>query len=123
MPKMPIEIGKLDSGPDRHFRHLLTEVLRRACRRRKKRLADAEIAEALSACVGWRVTVAQLNDWTAKSKLTRFFPAYLVRPLCEVLGDDRLQRLIMGPELSNLVRLGERNKRLLRRVRRKKGRA
>ncbi len=65
-----------------------------------------QIAEELSRVVGQRITVQQLNEWSAPSGGRRF-PAFLVRPFSEVVGNDLLQRFIMGRRLRDLVRLGE----------------
>jgi hypothetical protein len=65
-----------------------------------------KIAEELSRVVGQRITVQQLNEWSAPSGERRI-PAFLVRPFSEVVGNDLLQRFIMGRRLEDLVRLGE----------------
>ncbi len=65
-----------------------------------------QIAEELSRVVGQKITLQQLNEWSAPAGGRRI-SAFLVRPFCEVVGDDRLQRFIMGRRLRDLVRLGE----------------
>ena len=106
---MPEEIGRGKLALDRRFRRLLKRVLPRGRR--------PWVAEALTARSGRTVTKRQVDEWCAESKSTRFFPAYLVRLLCDILGDRRLQGFFAGREFTNLARLGERNKRLLGRFR------
>ncbi len=49
-----------------------------------------------------------LNAFAAQSNETARFPAALIIPLCDITGDDRLQRFVMGPRLRKLVEFAER---------------
>lgn len=89
---------------DKALREHLSAAIQHA---RKRALKDRpQIAEELSRVVGQRITMQQLNEWSAPSGVRRF-PAFLVRPFSEVVGNDLLQRFIMGGRLRDLVRLGE----------------
>lgn len=80
----------------------IREKLRAAMRGKDR----PHIAEELSELVGQRITMQQLNEWSAPSGRRRF-PGFLVRPFSEIVGNDLLQRFIMGRRLRDLVRLGE----------------
>jgi hypothetical protein len=98
------EIGtqKMRASPtESDFRELVARILKRSPKDRQA------IAMELSALTGERVTRGMLNDWLAPSKAKVRFPASFIRPLCEVLADDSLQRYVMGKRLRQLVRLGE----------------
>src|SRR6266446_2997489 len=88
--------------PDKELRHLVTEVIRAYPKKRP------QIAEELTAIVGQRITVHMLNDFTSESKKPARFPAAFLEALCEVAGDDRLQRFAMGDWLRQLVVFAER---------------
>jgi hypothetical protein len=87
---------------DNQLRKLLTDIIRDCP---KKRL---QIAEELSELLGQSVTVHMLNDFTSESKKPARFPALFILPLCQVVGDDRLQRHVMGNRLRMLVEFAER---------------
>jgi hypothetical protein len=66
------------------------------------------LAEELSRRAGRRISPSMINAFAAPSNETAHFPAALVIDLCEVTGDDRLQRFLMGPRLRALVEFAER---------------
>lgn len=65
------------------------------------------VAEELSEATGVQITLRMLNDYTAESRRPYRFPAAWVIPFCRITGDDSLQRLLLGPELADILRLGE----------------
>lgn len=86
---------------DATVRELLAKVIRRCAKSRE------QIADEMSNLVGRQITVAMLNGYTAPSKEPARFPAAFVCAFCEATGDDRLQRLVLGPRLSKLLEFGE----------------
>jgi hypothetical protein len=87
---------------DAALRRLLTEIIRASSKKR------AQIAEEMSALLGQHVSEYMLHDFSAPSKRPARFPAAFIEAFCEVLGDDRLQRFLMGERLRKLVALAER---------------
>jgi hypothetical protein len=71
---------------------------------RGKRL---QLAEALSARAGRLISLSLLNAYSSTTSSTARFPASLILPLGEITEDDRLQRLVMGPRLRQLVEFAE----------------
>jgi hypothetical protein len=67
----------------------------------------AEIAEALSTETGTHVSVRMLDQFTAESRSRYRFPAAWVIPFCRITGNDALQRVLLGPELGQVLRIGE----------------
>lgn len=53
------------------------------------------------------ITLSSLNDYTGRTKAGARFPAAYVAAFCEVVGDDSLQRLILGQRLRDLIDIGE----------------
>ncbi len=105
MPSLPEKTGTPREqlcDPDSELRRLVTEMIRRCP---KKRL---QIAEELSAKLGHRVTEHMLNDFTSEGKKPARFPAYFIAPLCEIVGNDELQRFVMSERLRKLVDFAER---------------
>jgi hypothetical protein len=87
---------------DATLRRLLSDILTEGSEKRN------EIAEKLSARAGRRISCSMLNAFAAPSNETARFPAALIIHLCEITGDDRLQRFVMGPRLRRLVEFAER---------------
>lgn len=93
-----------DSDPiERAIRELVAKALN-GC---KKRLTREQIAAELSARMGQRVTKSQLDDWASESKKGLRFPVSLVKPLCQVTGDDRLARIPLTEQMAHDLRVGE----------------
>jgi hypothetical protein len=87
---------------------------------KKSGKSHEQFAADLAVAVGCKVSPRMLYRFTAPSELTRF-PAAWVDAFCRVAGDDLLKRLLLGPELRELLELGERaaeilNERAQRRV-------
>ena len=56
---------------------------------------------------GMGVSVHQLNAWLAPNRQNSRFPCILLSLFCETTGSDALKRLLLGPELCELLELGE----------------
>ncbi len=89
-------------GSDLALRRLLSEVMG-ACGKDRE-----TIAAELSRKTGRPITASILNDYTATTKTAARFPAAYVRGLCEVTGNDSLQRFVLEPRLLALIEIGER---------------
>jgi hypothetical protein len=87
---------------DAALRRILSDILTESSEKRH------DIAEKLSARAGRRISCSMLNAFAAPSNETARFPAALIVHLCEITGDDRLQRFVMGPRLLRLVEFAER---------------
>lgn len=102
--QVPEITGNLDVAQgidgDAVLRKMLSRIIRRCPLRRP------EICEALSGRVGVTVTPFMLDCYPSSSKKHRF-PAAFIEAFCEVIGDDGLQRPVMGQRLRQLVALGE----------------
>lgn len=85
---------------DSDVRKLLSRVIRKSHEKR------VSIAQQLSAALDYPVTVVMLDGFSAPSKAARF-PAAWVPAFCEVLGNYELQRLLLSPRLSLLLKLGD----------------
>ncbi len=89
------------SEHDLAIRQLLALIIRDCAKSR------AQIADAMEAISGLKVTVSMLNLWTAPSRVETRFPCVFVHPFCEATGDDRLRRFLLGPRLRGLLEVGE----------------
>lgn len=87
---------------DAALRRTVTEIIRRSTKSR------AQIAEELGKRMHQRVTEHILNDFTSERKKAARFPAAFIEAFCEITGDDKLQRLVMGERLRKLVEFAER---------------
>lgn len=92
------ELLTLDSA----IRSALSKAMR-ACPQKTREAIAAELSEQ----TGTRVTLHMLNEFTAESRRQYRFPAAWVVPFCRITGDDSLQRLLLGPELAEVLRIGE----------------
>lgn len=101
IPKMPDAIGTRKPA-DEIFRKNLVDVVKRSSKDHKW------IAEQLTLHAGQTISKRMLDDWTAESKKRARFPAALIAPICEVLGNDALQRHVIGPRLRKLLEFAER---------------
>ncbi|MGB7590685.1 MAG: hypothetical protein WCD04_14460 [Terriglobia bacterium] len=86
---------------DAHLRRLLAQMIR-SCP-----LKRAEICARLSSLLGIRVSPFMLDCYTSESKKKARFPAAFIEPFCEVVGNDALQRRVMGARLRGIVDLRE----------------
>jgi len=74
---------------------------------KKSGKSHEQVAAELSVALGHKVSARMLYRFTAPSEQASF-PAAWVAAFCEVTGDDALKRLILGPQLCELLELGER---------------
>lgn len=88
------------ADPNQTLKKLLTQLIKESKRDR------AAIAAAMSRHTGCRVSTRMLFDWSASRKQARL-PAAFVEAFCKALGDDRLQRHIMGERLRRALAVGE----------------
>src|SRR5260370_9330637 len=90
-----VETFDLDSL-DRRVRQTMDRDIDRSGRSRE------QVADRMG------VSVHQLNAWLAPSRRNSRFPCVLLSLFCEATGSDALKRLILGPQLCELLELGER---------------
>jgi hypothetical protein len=93
------------------IRQLLVDAIRRSPKSRE------EIVEEMTRMLGRKITTSMLNACTAPGRECSRFPACWVWSFCKVLGDDHLQRFLLGPELLSMLQLGEADAHLLERNR------
>jgi len=68
-----------------------------------------QIALVMTEDLGRPITVNMLNDFVRESKNgAAKFPLCYADAFCRAVGDDRLKRFILGPQLCELLELGER---------------
>ncbi len=84
---------------DPALRDLIADIIRRCPKKRP------QLAEELSTALGQHITSFMLDCFTATGKSR--FPALFVQAFCDITGDDRLQRFVMGPRLRRLVEFAE----------------
>src|SRR5690348_15664475 len=95
----------MDTISVQHGDKEIRELLRRALRASPK--SRSVIAEELGKRIGRSVSVESLNKWASESEGERRLPADCVLPLCEILGDDSIQRMLLSERLQRCLRLGE----------------
>jgi hypothetical protein len=96
---------------------LLRKSLKRAMLSRG--INEEDLAAELTSRLGRTVNRASVNAWKAETKIRWHLPANLVPLICEILGDDSIQRLLLSEKLKQSLDLGESTPRivsLLRRV-------
>lgn len=89
--------------PDAAIRKAVKDVLKL----KKWRGRRAEIADRLTQQAGFPVSANMLNDWCALSKPGLRFPLSLVRPFCEITGENELAFLAMPENIRENATLGE----------------
>lgn len=98
--------GNLDKAQqadgDAVLRRLLTQAIR-SCP-----LSRVQICEALTHRLGVKVKPFMLDSYTAESKKPARFPAAWVPALCEVTGNNELQRRLLSTGDREFLDLGER---------------
>jgi hypothetical protein len=57
---------------------------------------------------GQSISIHMLNAWLAPGRELARFPVVYVEAFCRAVGDDTLKRLILGPQLLEMLELGER---------------
>jgi len=66
-----------------------------------------QIADELTSRLHRRIIAATLYAWMAETKQNWHLPADVVPHLCEILGDDTIQRLLLSEKLKKSLDLGE----------------
>ncbi len=84
---------------------ILRESMRRAMLTRG--INAQEVADELSKRSGRSITPGLVNAWIAKQRHRWHLPADLVPAVCEFLGDDTIQRLLLSDKLRHALTLGE----------------
>jgi len=87
---------------DTALRQLLSQAIR-SCP-----LSRVQICEALTRRLGVKVKPFMLDSYTAESKKPARFPAAWVPALCEVTGNNELQRCLLSAGDRQFLDLGER---------------
>jgi hypothetical protein len=65
------------------------------------------VADELSQRLGRKISVHILHKWVSDGKQVWRLPADVVPALCEILGDDTLQRLLLNAPMKEALELGE----------------
>ena|SRR5437868_6873131 len=91
----------VDRDDDIRFRVLLSQSIRRSGKSRE------QIADDMARILNRPITARQLNQWSAVSHEAWRMPAIYVSAFCQAVGDNQLQRFLIGPKLSALLKLGE----------------
>lgn len=107
-PKISQKIGLQDN----EVRKLLSKLIRQCSKKRR------QIAEELSNLTGLHITERMLDDWTSECHRSARFPAFLAEPFCRVIGNDELHRYLVSERLREVIELGEKAERLLKRSKR-----
>lgn len=68
---------------------------------------EETLAAELSKRLGHTVTPGLVSAWKAETKHRWHLPANLVPLICEILGDDSIQRLLLSDKLRRALNLGE----------------
>ncbi len=108
MPNFETKIGLEDS----ELRKLLSRLIKPSGKKR------CQIADEIGRLCGLHISERMLNDWTSECHRSARFPAFLIEPFCQVIGNDELQRRLVSERLRELIELGEKAERLLKRSKR-----
>jgi hypothetical protein len=85
----------------------LREFVSKALNCCSKRIPREQVAQELTTHTGHRITKRMLDDWATPSKKGLRVPAFLIKPLCEITGNNDLAMSVMPYRLVFLVALGE----------------
>lgn len=107
-PKIPQKIGLQDSD----LRSLLSRLIKQSGIKR------CQISDEMGRLCGLHISERMLNDWTSECHRSARFPAFLIEPFCQAIGNDELQRRLVSERLRELIDLGEKAERLLKRSKR-----
>jgi|GEM_PF-2433574 hypothetical protein len=110
------DVQTTDSAETREFDTLLRDSLRRAIR--ISRLSPAQIADELSRRTQRPIKGGSVYAWMAPTKQKWHLPADVVPHLCEILGDDSIQRVLLSDKLKDALSLGESARRVVSLLRR-----
>ena len=100
------EIGAASRMPvcgEADLRELVSKALH-ACR---KHISREQVAQELTARTGHKITKGMLDDWATPSKKGLRVPAFLIKPLCEVTGNNDPAMAVLPYRVVFLVTLGE----------------
>ena len=87
----------------------LDALLRKSlkCAMLSRDINEEKLAAELTKRLGRTVNAALVSAWKAETKHRWHLPANLVPVICEILGDDSIQRLLLSDKLRDALRLGE----------------
>lgn len=87
----------------------MDSLLRRSLKRAmlSRDINEEKLAAELTKRLGRTVNAALVNAWKAETKHRWHLPANLVPIICEILGDDSIQRLLLSEKLKQSLDLGE----------------
>lgn len=87
----------------------LETLLRKSlkCAMLSRGMNEEKLAAELTQRLGRPVNAALVNAWKAETKHRWHLPANLVPVICEILGDDSIQRLLLSEKLRQSLELGE----------------
>jgi len=89
IPKDPLEVA---------LRKLLKELIKQSGKSR------ANVADAMSPHAKRTISKRMLDDWLSPKMRARF-PAAFIEAFCEAVGNDTLQRHVMGARLRGILDL------------------
>jgi hypothetical protein len=73
-----------------------------------RHLGRKEIRDQMEKLTGNPISIHMLNAWLAPGKSRALFPVIYIEAFCKATGCDALKRLLLGPELLEMLELGER---------------
>jgi hypothetical protein len=87
----------------------LDALLRKSlkCAMLSRDINEEKLAAELTKRLGRTVNAALVSAWKAETKHRWHLPANLVPVICEILGDDSIQRLLLSEKLKQSLDLGE----------------
>jgi hypothetical protein len=74
---------------------------------------EEKLAAELTQRLGCTVRPCLVSAWKAEQRHRWHLPANLVPVICEILGDDSIQRLLLSDKLSRSLELGESTARVI----------
>jgi len=77
------------------------------CAMLSRHINEEQLAEKLSKRLHRTVKAALVSAWKAETKHRWHLPANLVPVICEILGDDSIQRLLLSEKLKQSLDLGK----------------
>lgn len=89
--------------------HELDTLLRKSLKSAmlSRGINEETLAAELGKRLGRTVNPALVSAWKAEQKHRWHLPANLVPVICEILGDDSIQRLLLSDKLKHALDLGE----------------
>jgi hypothetical protein len=83
-------------------------ILKRVSRNRRE-----EIRRVMSELLGREITVHIFDQWCAVGRHAARFPLAYVDAFCRASGDESLKLFVLGPELCQVLKLGQQTAALL----------